>query len=179
MQKTPQLTDWLPTTRREMKIRGWEDLDVIIFSGDAYVDHAAFGPAALGRILESYGLRVAIVPQPNVKDNLQDFEKLGTPNLFFAVTSGAMDSMVSNYTANKRRRDKDAYTPNGEWGFRPDYATTVYSNILKEKFPDVPVVIGGIEASLRRVTHYDYWSDSLKPNILTESRADLLVYGMG
>ncbi len=179
MQKTPQLSDWLPTTRREMKIRGWEDLDVIIFSGDAYVDHAAFGPAALGRILESYGLRVAIVPQPNVNDNLQDFEKLGTPNLFFAVTSGAMDSMVSNYTANKRRREKDAYTPNGDKGFRPDYATTVYSKILKEKFPDVPVVIGGIEASLRRVTHYDYWSDSLKPNILVDSKADLLVYGMG
>ncbi len=179
MQKTPQLSDWLPTTRREMKIRGWEDLDVIIFSGDAYVDHAAFGPAALGRILESYGLRVAIVPQPNVNDNLQDFEKLGKPNLFFAVTSGAMDSMVSNYTANKRRRDKDAYTPNGDKGFRPDYATTVYSKILKEKFPDIPVVIGGIEASLRRVTHYDYWSDSLKPNILVDSKADLLVYGMG
>ncbi len=179
MQKTPQLSDWLPTTRREMKIRGWEDLDVIIFSGDAYVDHAAFGPAALGRILESYGLRVAIVPQPNVNDNLQDFEKLGTPNFFFAVTSGAMDSMVSNYTANKRRRDKDAYTPNGDKGFRPDYATTVYSRILKDKFPDVPVVIGGIEASLRRVTHYDYWSDSLKPNILVDSKADLLVYGMG
>lgn len=179
MQKTLQLSDWLPTTRREMKIRGWEDLDVIIFSGDAYVDHAAFGPAALGRILESYGLRVAIVPQPNVNDNLQDFEKLGTPNLFFAVTSGAMDSMVSNYTASKRRRDKDAYTPNGDKGFRPDYATTVYSKILKDKFPDVPVVIGGIEASLRRVTHYDYWSDSLKPNILVDSKADLLVYGMG
>lgn len=179
MENQHKLSDWLPTTRREMKIRGWEDLDVIIFSGDAYVDHAAFGPAALGRILESYGLRVAIVPQPNVNDNLQDFEKLGTPNLFFAVTSGAMDSMVSNYTANKRRREKDAYTPNGDWGFRPDYATTVYSNILKEKFPDVPVVIGGIEASLRRVTHYDYWSDALKPNILTDSKADLLVYGMG
>ncbi len=179
MENQHKLSDWLPTTRREMKIRGWEDLDVIIFSGDAYVDHAAFGPAALGRILESYGLRVAIVPQPNVNDNLQDFEKLGTPNLFFAVTSGAMDSMVSNYTANKRRREKDAYTPNGEWGFRPDYATTVYSKILKEKFPEVPVVIGGIEASLRRVTHYDYWSDSLKPNILTDSKADLLVYGMG
>ena len=179
MENQHKLSDWLPTTRREMKIRGWEDLDVIIFSGDAYVDHAAFGPAALGRILESYGLRVAIVPQPNVNDNLQDFEKLGTPNLFFAVTSGAMDSMVSNYTANKRRREKDAYTPNGEWGFRPDYATTVYSNILKEKFPEVPVVIGGIEASLRRVTHYDYWSDSLKPNVLTDSKADLLVYGMG
>lgn len=179
MEKTPQLTDWLPTTKREVNIRGWEDLDVIIFSGDAYVDHAAFGPAALGRILESYGLRVAIVPQPNVNDNLQDFEKLGTPNLFFAVTSGAMDSMVSNYTASKRRRDKDAYTPNGDKGFRPDYATTVYSNILKEKFPDTPVVIGGIEASLRRVTHYDYWSDTLKPNILVDSKADLLVYGMG
>jgi len=179
MENQHKLSDWLPTTRREMKIRGWEDLDVIIFSGDAYVDHAAFGPAALGRILESYGLRVAIIPQPNVNDNLQDFEKLGTPNLFFAVTSGAMDSMVSNYTANKRRREKDAYTPNGDWGFRPDYATTVYSNILKEKFPDVPVVIGGIEASLRRVTHYDYWSDSLKPNVLTDSKADLLVYGMG
>ncbi len=179
MENQHKLSDWLPTTRREMKIRAWEDLDVIIFSGDAYVDHAAFGPAALGRILESYGLRVAIVPQPNVNDNLQDFEKLGTPNLFFAVTSGAMDSMVSNYTANKRRREKDAYTPNGEWGFRPDYATAVYSRILKEKFPEVPVIIGGIEASLRRVTHYDYWSDSLKPNILTDSKADLLVYGMG
>ncbi len=179
MEMEYRLSDWLPTTKREVKIRGWERLDVIIFSGDAYVDHAAFGPAALGRILESYGLRVAIVPQPNVNDNLQDFEKLGTPELFFAVTSGAMDSMVSNYTASKRKRDRDAYTPNGDTGFRPDYATTVYSKILKEKFPDVPVVIGGIEASLRRVTHYDYWSDSLKPNILIDSGADLLVYGMG
>ena len=179
MEQQHRLSDWLPTTKREVKIRGWDRLDVIIFSGDAYVDHAAFGPAALGRILESYGLRVAIVPQPNVNDNLQDFEKLGTPELFFAVTSGAMDSMVSNYTASKRKRDKDAYTPNGDTGFRPDYATTVYSRILKEKFPEVPVVIGGIEASLRRVTHYDYWSDSLKPNILVDSGADLLVYGMG
>ena len=179
MESQYQLSDWLPTTKREVRIRGWDRLDVIIFSGDAYVDHAAFGPAALGRILESYGLRVAIVPQPNVNDNLQDFEKLGTPELFFAVTSGAMDSMVSNYTANKRKRDRDAYTPNGDTGFRPDYATTVYSSILKEKFPDIPVVIGGIEASLRRVTHYDYWSDSLKPNILIDSGADLLVYGMG
>ena len=179
MELQHRLSDWLPTTNREVKIRGWDGLDVIIFSGDAYVDHAAFGPAALGRILESYGLRVAIVPQPNVNDNLQDFEKLGVPELFFAVTSGAMDSMVSNYTASKRKRDKDAYTPNGDIGFRPDYATTVYSKILKEKFPDVPVVIGGIEASLRRVTHYDYWSDTLKPNILIDSKADLLVYGMG
>lgn len=179
MEKTYQLSDWLPTTKKEAKIRGWDELDVIIFSGDAYVDHAAFGPAVLGRILESFGLRVAIVPQPSVHDNLQDFTKLGAPKMFFAVTSGAMDSMVSNYTASKRKRDKDAYTPNGDKGFRPDYATTVYSQILKEKFPEVPVMIGGIEASLRRVTHYDYWSDTLKPNILTDSKADLLVYGMG
>ncbi|MFK5957454.1 MAG: YgiQ family radical SAM protein [Lutibacter sp.] len=174
-----KLSDWLPTTNKEVKLRGWTELDVILFSGDAYVDHPAFGPAVIGRILESYGLKVAIVPQPSVHDNLQDFTKLGIPKLFFGVTAGEMDSMVSNYTASKRSRDKDAYTPNGDKGFRPDYASVVYSKILKEKFPDVPVLIGGIEASLRRVTHYDYWSDSLKPNILTESKADLLVYGMG
>lgn len=174
-----KLSDWLPTNKRECKIRDWEELDVILFTGDAYIDHPAFGSAVVGRILESLGLKVAIVPQPNVKDNLQDFTKLGRPNLFFAVTSGAMDSMVSNYTANKRQRDDDAYTPGGDKGFRPDYATTVYTKILKEKFPDVPVVIGGIEASLRRVTHYDYWSNTLKTNILTECGADLLVYGMG
>jgi uncharacterized radical SAM protein YgiQ len=177
--KELRLSHWLPTNKREAKIRGWDTLDVILFTGDAYVDHPAFGSAVVGRILENMGLKVAIVPQPNVKDNLQDFTKLGKPNLFFAVTSGAMDSMVSNYTANKRLRDTDAYTPGGDKGFRPDYATTVYTKILKEKYPDVPVVIGGIEASLRRVTHYDYWSDALKPNILTESGADLLVYGMG
>ena len=174
-----KLSDWLPTTNKEVKLRGWEALDVILFSGDAYVDHPAFGPAVIGRILESYGLKVAIVPQPSVHDNLQDFTKLGTPRLFFAVTGGCMDSMVSNYTANKRRRDNDAYTPNGDKGFRPDYATIVYSKILKEKFPDVPVLLGGIEASLRRVTHYDYWSDQLKPTILEDSGADMLVYGMG
>ncbi len=174
-----KLSDWLPTTNKEVKLRGWEELDVILFSGDAYVDHPAFGPAVIGRILESYGLKVAIVPQPSVHDNLQDFTKLGTPKLFFAVTGGCMDSMVSNYTASKRRRDKDAYTPNGDKGFRPDYATIVYSKILKEKFPDVPVLLGGIEASLRRVTHYDYWSDQLKPTILEDSGADMLVYGMG
>lgn len=174
-----KLSDWLPTTNKEVKIKGWDSLDVILFSGDAYVDHPAFGPAVIGRILESYGLKVAIVPQPSVHDNLQDFTKLGTPKLFFGVTAGEMDSMVSNYTASKRSRDKDAYTPNGDKGFRPDYASVVYSKILKEKFPDVPVLIGGIEASLRRVTHYDYWSDALKPNILTDSKADLLVYGMG
>lgn len=174
-----KLSDWLPTTNKEVKLRGWDNLDVILFSGDAYVDHPAFGPAVIGRILESYGLKVAIVPQPSVHDNLQDFEKLGKPNLFFAVTGGCMDPMVSNYTASKKKRDKDAYTPNGDKGFRPDYATTVYSNILKDKFPDVPILIGGIEASLRRVTHYDYWSDTLKPTILTDSKADMLVYGMG
>ena len=174
-----RLSDWLPTTNKEVKLREWDELDVILFSGDAYVDHPSFGPAVIGRILESYGLRVAIVPQPNVNDNLQDFTKLGTPNLFFAVTGGCMDPMVSNYTASKKKRDKDAYTPNGDIGFRPDYATSVYSKILKEKFPDVPVLIGGIEASLRRVTHYDYWSDKLLPTILETSKADMLVYGMG
>lgn len=181
MEKKEQLrlSDWLPTTNKEVKIRGWEALDVILFSGDAYVDHPSFGPAVIGRILESYGLRVAIVPQPSVNDNLQDFTKLGAPRLFFGVTGGCMDPMISNYTASKKRRDKDAYTPNGDIGFRPDYATTVYSNILKDKFPDVPVLIGGIEASLRRVTHYDYWSDKLMPTILESSKADMLVYGMG
>lgn len=174
-----RLSDWLPTTNKEVKIRGWEALDVILFSGDAYVDHPSFGPAVIGRILESYGLRVAIVPQPSVTDNLQDFSKMGTPKLFFAVTGGCMDPMISNYTASKKRRDKDAYTPNGDIGFRPDYATSVYTKILKNKFPDVPVLIGGIEASLRRVTHYDYWSDKLMPSILETSKADMLVYGMG
>jgi len=174
-----RLSDWLPTTNKEVKIRGWDELDVILFSGDAYVDHPSFGPAVIGRIIEDCGLRIAIVPQPSVTDNLQDFIKLGTPKLFFAVTAGVMDSMVSNYTASKKQRDKDAYTPNGDKGLRPDYATSIYSKILKEKFPDIPIIIGGIEASLRRVTHYDYWSDKLSPDILTSSGADLLVYGMG
>ena len=174
-----QLSDWLPTTNKEVKIRGWEALDVILFSGDAYVDHPTFGPAVIGRMLENMGLRVAIVPQPNVNDNLQDFVKLGAPKLFFGVTGGCMDPMISNYNANKKRRDKDAYTPNGDIGFRPDYASSVYSKILKEKWPDVPVLIGGIEGSLRRVTHYDYWSDKLMPTILETSKADMLVYGMG
>ncbi len=173
------LTDWLPTTAKEVKKRGWDELDVILFSGDAYIDHPSFGPAVVGRIFESFGLRIAIVPQPNVRDNLQDFTKLGRPRLFFAVTAGSMDSMVSNYTASKKPRDKDAYTPGGERGYRPDYASIKYTQILKRFFPDVPVLIGGIEASLRRVTHYDYWSDRLHPSILVDSGADLLVYGMG
>ena len=148
-------------------------------SGDAYVDHPAFGPAVIGRIIESEGYRVAIVPQPNWQDDLRDFRKLGKPKYFFGVTSGCMDSMVNHYTANKRLRSTDAYTPGGEAGFRPDYAVATYSKILKSIYPDTPVIIGGIEASLRRVTHYDYWSDKLMPSILETSGADLLVYGMG
>lgn len=174
-----KITDWLPTTQKEIDQRGWDELDVILFSGDAYVDHPSFGSAVIGRIIESMGLRIAIVPQPNWKDDLRDFKKLGTPRLFFGVTAGCMDPMINHYTANKRLRSDDAYTPGGQKGFRPDYATTVYSNILKDLFPDVPVVIGGIEASLRRVTHYDYWSDKLRPSILESSKADLLIYGMG
>lgn len=174
-----QKSDWLPTTKKECKIRNWESLDVIIFSGDAYVDHPSFGAAVIGRIIEQEGLRVAIVPQPNWRDELQDFKKLGKPRLFFAVTGGCMDPMVNHYTASKRKRSTDAYTPDGEAGARPDYATSVYSNILKELYPDVPVFIGGIEASLRRVTHYDYWQNKLLPSILLNSKADLLVYGMG
>ena len=173
------LTDWLPITQKEVEDRGWSQLDVIIVSGDAYVDHPAFGAAVIGRIIESEGLRVGIIPQPNWRDDLRDFKKFGAPKLFFGVTSGCMDTMVNHYTANKRRRNNDAYTPGGEAGYRPDYATVVYSNILKDLYPDVPVLIGGVEASLRRVTHYDYWSDTLKPTILVDSKADLLVYGMG
>lgn len=173
------ITDWLPTTVKEAKQRGWDDLDVILFSGDAYVDHPSFGPAVISRVMEHLGLRVAIVPQPNWRDDLRDFKKFGKPRLFFGVTSGCMDSMVNHYTANKRLRSDDAYTPGGKSGFRPDYATTVYTNILKKLHPEVPIVIGGIEASLRRVTHYDYWSDTLMPPILVNAKADLLVYGLG
>ena len=176
---THKITDWLPTTKKEVEQRGWDELDVILFSGDAYVDHPAFGSAVVGRIIENMGLRIAIVPQPNWKDDLRDFKKLGIPKLFFGVTAGCMDPMINHYTANKRLRSEDAYTPGGQKGFRPDYATTVYTNILKDLFPEVPVVIGGIEASLRRVTHYDYWSDKLRPSILESSKADLLIYGMG
>jgi uncharacterized radical SAM protein YgiQ len=174
-----KIKDWLPTTIKEVRARGWEELDVVLFSGDAYVDHPSFGAAVIGRILEREGLKVAIVPQPNWQDDLRDFKKMGKPRLFFAITAGCMDSMVNHYTANKRKRSNDAYTPGDRAGARPDYATIVYSKILKSLFPDVPIIIGGIEASLRRVTHYDYWSDQLKPSILVESGADLLFYGMG
>ncbi|MEE8303971.1 MAG: YgiQ family radical SAM protein [Candidatus Tectomicrobia bacterium] len=173
------ITDWLPITQKEVENRGWEALDVVLVSGDAYVDHPAFGTAAIGRLIESQGLRIAILPQPNWRDDLRDFKKFGAPRLFFGVTAGCMDPMVNKYTANQRLRSTDAYTPGGQAGFRPDYATVVYSRILKQLYPEVPVVIGGIEASLRRVTHYDYWSDQLKPSILFDSGADLLVYGMG
>ena len=170
---------FLPTTVKEVRARGWDELDVILFTGDAYVDHPAFGAAVIGRLLEAEGYRMAIVPQPNWRDDLRDFTKLGAPRLFFGVTAGAMDSMVNHYTANLRLRHDDAYTPGGRAGFRPDYAVTVYTRILKRLFPHVPVFIGGIEASLRRLTHYDYWSDRLKPSVLVESGADLLMYGMG
>ena len=173
------ITAWLPTTKKEAEKRGWDELDIVLITGDAYVDHPAFGAAVMGRIFESMGLKVAIIAQPNWRDDLRDFKKFGKPKYFFGVTSGNMDSMVNKYTAGKRLRSDDAYTPGGSPDFRPDYATTVYTQTLKKLYPDTPVIIGGIEASLRRVTHYDYWSDKLMPNILTTSGADLLVYGMG
>jgi len=162
-----------------MELRGWNELDVILFSGDAYVDHPSFGAAVIGRLLEAQGLKVAIVPQPNWRDDLRDFKKLGKPRLFFGVSAGCMDSMVNKYTANKRLRSEDAYTPDGRHDMRPEYPTIVYTQILKKLWPDVPVIIGGIEASLRRLTHYDYWQDMVRKSILIESGADLLVYGMG
>lgn len=174
-----QLTDWLPTTKKEVELRKWEQLDVIIFSGDAYVDHPSFGMAVIGRLLESLGLKVAIIPQPDWHGDWRDFKKLGRPRLFFAISPGAMDSMINKYTANKRLRSEDAYSPNGRHDLRPEYPTIVYTKILKELYPDTPVVIGGIEASLRRLAHYDYWQDKLLPSILLSSNADLLIYGMG
>ena len=158
---------------------GWDYIDVILFTADAYIDHPSFGAAVVGRLLEAEGYRVAIVPQPNWRDDLRDFTKLGTPRLFFGVSGGSMDSMVNHYTANKRLRSNDAYTAGGKAGFRPDYAVTVYTHMLKRLYPHIPVVVGGIEASLRRLTPYDYWSDALKPSVLVESGADLLIYGMG
>jgi len=171
--------DWLPTTQKEVELRGWNTLDVILFSGDAYVDHPSFGAAVIGRTLEDLGLKVAIVPQPNWRDDLRDFRKLGKPRLFFAVSAGAMDSMVNKYTANLRLRSDDAYTPDARIDMRPDYPTIVYSQILKNLYPDVPVIVGGIEASMRRLTHYDYWQNKLLPSILISSGADMLVYGCG
>ena len=168
-----------PTSKKEVEALGWDYIDVILFSGDAFIDHPSFGTAVIARWLQKHGYRVAVVPQPNWRDDLRDFKKLGVPRLYFALNSGAMDSMVNHYTAGKRLRHDDAYTPEGKFGQRPDYAVTVYTKILKQLFPDVPVVIGGIEASLRRVTHYDYWQDKLFPSILVSSGADWLIYGMG
>lgn len=173
------LKKYLPTTRKELQLRGWDEVDVILFTGDAYIDHPAFGAAVIGRVLEAAGYRVAIVPQPDWRGDYRDFTKLGRPRLFFAVTAGSMDSMVNHYTAARRRRSDDAYTPEGRAGARPDYCTITYCHILRQLYPDIPIVIGGIEASMRRLTHYDYWSDKLMPSILVDSGADLLVYGMG
>ena len=174
-----RLTDWLPTTKKEVELRGWDTLDVILFSADAYVDHPSFGAAVIGRILEAEGLRVAIVTQPNWRDDLRDFKKLGRPRLFFGIAPGCMDSMVNKYTANRRLRSEDAYTPDGRHDLRPEYPTIVYTQAIKRFYPDVAVVLGGIEASMRRVTHYDYWQERLRKCILADSGADMLIYGMG
>ena len=174
-----QLTDFLPTTKKEVELRGWDQLDVIIFSGDAYVDHPSFGAAVIGRTIEAAGYRVAIVPQPDWHGDYRDFKKLGRPRLYFGIAPGCMDSMVNKYTANRRLRSEDAYSPDGRHDCRPEYPTIVYTKILKELYPDVPVVLGGIEASMRRLTHYDYWQDCLRKCILCDSGADLIIYGMG
>lgn len=175
----PQLTDWLPTTRREMELRGWTQPDVVLFSGDAYVDHPSFGAAVIGRLIEAEGFRICIVPQPSWHGDFRDFKRFGRPRLFFSVSPGNMDSMVNRYTAARRLRSEDAYSPDGRHDMRPEMPSIVYTRILKTLYPDVPVVLGGIEASLRRVTHYDYWKERLRPCLLAESGADLLIYGMG
>ncbi len=174
-----RLTDFLPTTKKELELRGWDEVDIILFSGDAYVDHPSFGAAVIGRTLEAQGYRVAIVPQPDWHGDFRDFKKLGRPRLFFGISPGCMDSMVNKYTAARRLRSEDAYSPDGRHDLRPEYPTIVYSRILKQLFPDVPVILGGIEASLRRLTHYDYWQDQLRPCILCDSGADMIIYGMG
>ena len=179
MARGEQLTDFLPTTKKEVELRGWDELDVILFSGDAYVDHPSFGAAVIGRVLEAHGYRVAIVPQPDWHGDFRDFKKLGRPRLFFGISPGCMDSMVNKYTAARRLRSEDAYSPDGRHDCRPEYPTIVYSNILRQLFPDVPIVLGGIEASLRRLTHYDYWQDALRPCILCDAKADVISYGMG
>ena len=174
-----RLSDWIPTTKKEVELRGWDELDVILFSGDAYVDHPSFGCAVIARTLEAQGLRVAIVPQPDWHGDFRDFKKLGRPRLFFGIAPGCMDSMVNKYTANRRLRSEDAYSPDGRHDCRPEYPTIVYSHILRKLYPDVPIILGGIEASLRRLTHYDYWKDELKKCILCDSGADMIIYGMG
>ena len=174
-----RLSDWIPTTKKEVELRGWDELDVILFSGDAYVDLPSFGCTVIARTLEAQGLRVAIVPQPDWHGDFRDFKKLGRPRLFFGIAPGCMDSMVNKYTANRRLRSEDAYSPDGRHDCRPEYPTVVYSHILRKLYPDVPIILGGIEASLRRLTHYDYWKDELKKCILCDSGADMIIYGMG
>ena len=174
-----RLSDWLPTNKKEAEIRGWNEVDVVLFSGDAYVDHPSFGAALIGRVIEAAGWKVAIVPQPDWHGDLRDFKKFGEPKKFFAISAGCMDSMVNHYTANKRQRSDDPYSPDGRRGLRPDRTTIVYSNILKSLYPNVPIIIGGIEASLRRFAHYDYWDDAYHKSILIDSKADILIYGMG
>ena len=179
MEKQLRLSDFLPTTKKECELRGWDELDVILFSADAYVDHPSFGAAVIGRTLEAAGYRVAIVPQPDWHGDFRDFKKLGKPRLFFGIAPGCMDSMVNKYTANKRLRSEDAYSPDGRHDCRPEYPTIVYTKILKSIYPDVPVALGGIEASMRRISHYDYWQDKLMRCILCDSGADIIIYGMG
>lgn len=176
---TPRPDSFLPTSVKEMKALGWDSVDVVLFTGDAYVDHPSFGAAVIGRVLQSAGYKVAIVPQPNWQDDLRDFRKFGAPRLFFGVSAGAMDSMVNHYTAARRRRSDDAYTPGGRHGARPDYPTIVYSGILRDLYPDTPIIAGGIEASMRRLSHYDYWEDRLRPSLLLDCKADIISYGMG
>lgn len=179
MNVTPGTDRYLPTSVKEMEMLGWDHVDVVLFSGDAYVDHPSFGAAVIGRTLQAHGYNVAIVPQPNWRDDLRDFRKFGAPRLFFGISPGAMDSMVNHYTAARRRRNDDAFTPDGRHGMRPDYPTIVYSEILRRLYPEVPIVAGGIEASMRRLSHYDYWQDRLRPSIITDAPVDMIIYGMG
>jgi uncharacterized radical SAM protein YgiQ len=174
----PSAERFLPTTPEEVRRRGWDELDIVFVSGDAYVDHPSFAAALLGRTLESAGFRVAILPQPDWR-SVDAWRALGRPRLFYAVSAGNMDSMINHYTANKKRRNEDAYSPGGKIELRPDRATNVYAQRCREAFAGVPVVIGGVEASLRRIAHFDYWSEQVRPSILVTSKADLLGFGMG
>src|SRR5580704_12071598 len=169
---------FLPATRGEMVARGWDSVDIVFVTGDAYVDHPSFAMAILGRVLEAAGFRVAILSQPDWRTCLP-WRQFGRPRLFFAVSAGNMDSLINHYTANKKVRNDDAYSPGGKIGLRPDRATLPYCHRAREAFPGVPVIAGGVEASLRRLAHYDYWSDTVRRSILLDSKADLVVYGMG
>jgi uncharacterized radical SAM protein YgiQ len=167
---------FLPMSRAEMDTLGWDSCDIILVTGDAYVDHPSFGMAIIGRLLEAQGFRVGIIAQPDW-DSASDFKKLGAPNLFFGVTAGNMDSMINRYTADRKIRSDDAYSPHGEGGHRPDRCSIVYAQRTREAFPNVPIVMGGIEASLRRIAHYDYWQDKVRRSLLLDAKADLLVFG--